>query len=57
MMVPAIVSSGTMGISSFMKRIDFLNEKMETKSFLEFERYIARKKYNDEVQRKTGGIW
>ena len=57
MMVPAIVSLGTMGISSFMKRIDFLNEKMETKSFLEFERYIARKKYNDEVQRKIGGIW
>lgn len=57
MTVPAITSAGIMGISSFMKRIDFLNGEMETKSFLEFKNYIARKKYSDEVQRKTGGIW
>ena len=57
MTVPAITAAGTMGISSFMKKINILNGEMETKSFLEFKSYIAKKRYIDEIQRKTGGIW
>ena len=57
MTVPALTAAGTMGICQFIKKIDFLNRKMEEKSFLEFKSYIAKKMYNDEIQRKTGGIW
>ena len=38
MTVPALTAAGTMGICQFIKKIDFLNRKMEEKSFL---KYIA----------------
>ena len=51
------VTGGTMAITYFLKKVDIFNQKMEKSSFLAFKDYIAKKKYNDEINRRIGGIW